>query len=371
MKLTCSKNLLIEALAIASKAASSRATMPILECCLLVCDDEGLKITANNLEMAIETAAIDAEVFEKGSVALDIKVFADIVRGLSGSHIEISSDEKFLTTIKAGKSEFKILGANAADFPVLPEVGKAQGLKIASSQLKNMIRQTVFSVSQDNSKPVLCGILMDIFNETIRMVSVDGFRISLRQSLLSDDEVAVPVKMVVPGKTMDEISKILPADSDAMISFYYTEKHILFDMGNCIVVSRLLDGEFINYQNMFTSEVTTLVTAGRTELLESINRATLISRDAKKNPVKLNITDSVIQVSCNTEMGTSHEEMATLQDGPDIEIAFNPRYLIDVLRTLDCEKVTISFTSSLSPCIIRVEGSDDYKYLVLPLRLRG
>ena len=210
---------------------------------------------------------------------------------------------------------------------------------------------------------------MDVQGESIRLVSVDGFRISLRKHLLEDDSAVV--KLVVPGKSMDEISKILPTDGDVVINFYYTEKHILFDLGNCIVVSRLLDGEFINYENMFTSEVTTLVTLSRTDLLEGINRATLISRDAKKNPVKLNIADSVIELSCNTEMGTSHEELAVLQDGPDIEIAFNPRYLTDVLKVIDSEKITISFTSSLSPCIIRVEASDDYRYLVLPLRLRG
>jgi len=202
-------------------------------------------------------------------------------------------------------------------------------------------------------------------------VSVDGFRISLRRFTLDGDDIERDVKIVVPGKTMEEIAKILPADADAITNFYYTDKHILFELANCTVVSRLLEGEFINYENMFGAEVTTLVTATRTEILESVNRATLISKDAKKNPVKLRIGDSVMAISCNTEMGTSYEEVSVLQDGPDIEIAFNPRYLTDVFKVLDTEKITIAFTSALSPCIIKVEGSDDYKYLVLPLRLRG
>ena len=369
MKLICSKNLLVEALGVVARAASSRATMPILECCLLQCDEQGLKVTANDLELAIQTNYIESDVIETGSAALDIKVFSDIVRGLAGPQIEITVDEKQLTSIKSGKSEFKILGMNALDFPAIPKVGKQESVKISSNQFKNMIRQTVFSVSQDNSKPVLCGQLIDIKNDDIKMVSVDGFRISMRKWVLDDSDAVV--KMVVPGKSMDEISKILPSDADSVINFYYTESHVMFELETCTVVSRLLEGEFINYENMFTSEVTTMITAQRSEILESINRATLISRDAKKNPVRLNISNSVVAISCNTEMGTSHEEISVLQDGPDLEIAFNPRYLTDVFKTLDAEKITISFTSSLSPCIIRVEGSDDYKYLVLPLRLRG
>lgn len=372
MRLVCSKNLLVDALAIAVKAVSSRTNIPILECCLLTASENNLTITTKDLEMAIKTKAIESEVNEEGSIALDVKVFGDIVRGLPGPQIEISSDDKHLTVIKSGKSEFKILGMNPADFPELPEVGKSQRFKVSANQLRNMIKQTIFSVSQDNSKPVLCGQLLDINQGIVNMVTVDGFRISLRSFEVDDsDASSEAIKLVVPGKTMDEISKILPTDADEMIDFYYTQKHVMFDLGNCIVVSNLLEGEFINYENMFTHDVTTLITMGRAEILESINRATLISRDAKKGHVKLSVADSVMVVSCNTEMGTSHEEMVVLQDGPDIEIAFNPKYLTDVFKTLDVEKITMAFTSPLSPCVIKVEGSDDYKYLVLPIRLRG
>jgi DNA polymerase-3 subunit beta len=383
MKIICSKNLLVEGLNLVSKAVGVRTAQPILECCLLVAGEDGLKITANDLEMAIETRPVLSEIIEAGSIALDHKVLLDIVRGLPGPQVEISACDKNLATIKSEKSEFKIFGSNPEDFPglpdvVMPESGQTEGdestknkyYTISSAQFKNMIRQTVFSVAIDNSKPVLCGQLFDIRGDVIQLVSVDGFRISLRKWTL-DGDTEGDIKMVVPGKAMDEISKILSADSDVNINFYYTDKHILFDLNNCIVVSRLLEGEFINYENMFTSESTTLITATRSEILESINRATLISKDSKKNPVKLKIADSIIAISCNTEMGTSYEELSVLQDGPDLEIAFNPKYLTDVFKVLDAEKITIAFTSPLSPCIIKVENSDDYKYLVLPLRLRN
>lgn len=369
VKITISKNLLLEGLGVVAKAVSTRATMPILECVLLTVTSEGLKLTANDLEFAIETKFIESEVIEEGAVALDVKVFNDIARAMPSTHIEIDCDEKNLTVIKSGKTEFKILGMTAADFPELPQVQKNQSYKIISNEFKNMIKQTVFSVSNDLSKPVLCGQLIDVKADDITIVAVDGFRISLRKSVLQNS--AGDVKIVVPGKAMNEISRILPTDNDATTEFYTTEKHVLFELENCTVVSRLLEGEFINYENMFGNDTTTLITANRIEMIDSIDRATLISKDSKKSPVKLKVEDSVINISSNTEMGTSNEEINVMQDGPDLEIAFNPKYLIEAMKAMEAEKITMSLTSSLSPCVIKTEGSEDYKYLVLPLRLRG
>ena len=371
MKLVCSKTLLVEGLNIVSKAVATRPSMPILECCLLTADEDGnLKLMANDMEMVIQTGNIESEVAQAGSVALDLKVFSDIIRRMPGSHVEISADEKYLTVLKSGKSEFKILGMNPDEYPALPDVMKNQSYKIPAADLRNMIRQTVFSVSQDNTRPVLCGQLIEIGGDVVKIIAVDGFRIAMREGVL-ENEGQMDTKVIVPGKAMSEISKILPTDGDAVVTFYVTDKHILFDLGNCIVVSRLLEGEFVNYDNMFTNETSTLITAVRTDFMESIDRATLISKDSKKSPVKLKVADSSIAISSNTEMGASYEEITVMQDGIDLEIAFNPRYLVDVMKVLESEKITISFTSSLSPCIIRVEGSEDYKYLVLPLRLRG
>jgi len=372
MKIVCGKNALVEAINIASKAVSSKATMPILECCLLTAEKHsGFKITANDTELAIETKAIKADVLEEGTVALDSKVFFDIVRRLPGNSVEISSDEKNLTVIRSDKSEFKILGMNGAEFPAIPELmdGDKKEHSLPSIEFKNMIRQTIFSVSQDNSKPVLCGELLEIKDGVATMVSVDGFRISLRK--YNFDGQGGAMKVIIPGKTLSEISKILPTDADSIISFYATERHIIFDLENAVVVSRLLDGDFINYENMMVSQFETTISADRSGLLECIERASLISRDAKKSPVKLKIEDGQIIITSNTEMGTSYEETSAEQDGPGLEIAFNPRYITDVLKVLEAELITMQFNTSLSPCIIKVDGSEDYEYLVLPLRLRN
>lgn len=368
MRIVCEKNVLADGINIVSRAVTGRATQPILECCLLTATNDGFKLMANDMEMAIETKNIEAEVLESGAVALDSRVFFDIIRRSPGDTVEIHADDKNLTVIKSGKSEFKILGMNAEEFPALPEVEKEHAYNLPAHELKDMIRQTIFSVSQDISKPVLCGELLEIDETSAKLVSVDGFRISLRKFDFENSGGAV--KVVIPGKTLGEIGKILPADESSAISFYVTDKHILFELENCIIVSRLLEGEFIKYDNMFTKETETTVNIDRRDLLDCIERATLISRDSKKSPVKLKLTEGSMEVTSNTEMGASYEEIGVEQDGPDIEIDFNPRYLTDVLKVLDYERITMEFSTALSPCVIKVEGSEDYKYLILPLRLR-
>ena len=372
MRIVCGKSALVESINIVSKAVGSKATQPILECCLLTADStNGFKLTANDMELAIESKGIESDILEDGSIALDSKVFFDIVRRLPGSDVEIYTDDKNLAIIKSGKSEFKILGMGSEEFPAMPLAlaDMDDGHTISAAEFKNMIRQTVFSVSQDTSRPVLCGELMEISGGTIKMVSVDGFRISLRKYDFESGEN--DIKVIIPGKTLNEISKILPTDADAVVSIHATDRHILFDLENCTIVSRLLEGEFINYENMFTKEAETIVNIDRATLFECIERAALISRDAKKSPVKLKIENGEVVITSNTEVGTSYEEMVAEQNGPGLEIAFNPRYISDVLRVLECDGITMEFTTPLSPCIIKVEGSDDYRYLVLPLRLRS
>ncbi|MCL2376680.1 MAG: DNA polymerase III subunit beta [Defluviitaleaceae bacterium] len=348
---------------------TSRATQPILECCLLTALNGEFKLIGNDMEMAIETKGIAADIIEEGAVALDARVFFDIVKRLPGDSVEIHSDDKNLAVIRSGKSEFKILGMNPEEFPTLPEVEKDNACNLPSLELKNMIRQTIFSVSTDISKPVLCGELLEIDEDCVKLVSVDGFRISLRKHDFKNS--GQNAKVVIPGKTLNEIGKILPVDADSTTSFYITDKHILFDLEGCTVVSRLLEGEFIKYENMFGKDAETFINIDRSDLLGCIERATLISKDTKKNPVKLKLAEGNIVVTSNTEMGASYEEVGAEQDGPDLEIAFNPRYLTDVLKVLDYERVTMEFSTALSPCVIKVEGSDDYRYLVLPLRLRN
>lgn len=372
MRFICKKNILAANINIVSKAVASKANMPIIECCLLKVDFEGLKLIANNLEMAIETQNIEVEIIEKGEIALEARIFFDIVRRMPGDTVEISCDDKLITTIKSNNSEFKILGTNSDEFPSLPNINLQTGLEnnfiINSEYLKDMIRQTIFSVSTDPSKPVLCGELLEIKDNCAKLVSVDGFRISLKQVKGDFKLKGKEIKVIISSKVLSDITKIVNNDEDIKVTL--TDKHIIFYLNSSTLYSTIIEGEFINYENMFIKDNTTIIEISKTELLESIERASIISKDNKKNPVKLKLTQGQVIITSNAELGNVYEEVDADQDGPEIEIAFNPRYLTDVLKVIDSEKVKMYFSGTLSPCFIMVPNSEEYKYLVLPLRLR-
>lgn len=369
MKIVCNKNILLEYINIVLKAVSNRTTLPILECILLIADENGFRLIGNDLELGIETKQIDAEIIETGCVALDSKIFSEIVRRLPGETVSINSDNNNITIIKSNKSEFKILGQNGDEFPFLPQVEKDSKYIIPAKDFKNMIHQTIFSVAVNDSKAVMTGELLEIKGNQMKMVAVDGFRISLRVQNIKTENI--DMQCVIPAKTLNELSKLFGNDDTDEILIYFTFKHILFETDNCIVVSRLLEGDFINYENVFTDEHTTFITVDREFLIDSLERASLISKDVKKNPVKLNISQDNLVITSNTEAGTSYEELPVELDGIDIEIAFNPKYLIDALKVMEDEKITMQFTTPLSPCIIKGRDTDLYKYLVLPLRLKS
>ncbi len=367
MKLTCSRDSLLNGINTVSKAVSNRTTLPILECILLKADEKGFKLTANDLEMGIETSAIDAEITEEGTIALESKIFSEIIRRVDGEQVKIETNSENLTKIACGKSEFKIMGQSGDDFPALPAVEKNKEYVLSQNELRNLIKQTIFSIAQDESKPVLTGELIEIGNGFMDMVSVDGYRISYKKaSLLSGENNA---NVIVPGKTLSEISKILSSEEEDKVSLFFTDKHVLFDLGTSIVVSRLIEGDYIKYNQSFTEDYKTKIFVNRNEMISGLERASLISRDTRKTPVKMEINASSLVITSNTDMGTAYEEIEIEVDGDELKIAFNPRYLIDALKAIEDDTVAIQFTTSLSPCIIKGIDHDSYKYLILPLRM--
>lgn len=366
MKLSVAKDCLLNNLSLVSKSVSTRTTLPILECVLLSAEG-GFKLLANDLEMGIETAPIEAEIDEPGQVALNARMFTDIVRRMPGEFIYIQVDDNNIAVIKSGKAEFKIVGQSGDEFPFLPHVEKNEGCKIESSLLKDMIRQTIFSTATDETKPVLTGELVDLKDSRLRFVAVDGFRIAYFEAEIPT--AVQDVHVVVPAKALQELSRVLPSSGE--ISFYFTDKHILFDMESCCIVSRLLEGEFIKYDAVFGEDFRTILHGSRSLLLAAFERACLISKDSKRSPVKLTIGDNSLVITSQTELGNSYDEIPVDIDGASLTIAFNPRYLIEVLRVIPDENVSLQFTTDLSPCIIRAIDSPAYKYLVLPLRMKS
>ncbi|MDR1704631.1 MAG: DNA polymerase III subunit beta [Clostridiales bacterium] len=371
MKVKCRKDILAEGIGTVSKAVSSRSTLPILECILVSAGEAGMTLLGNDLELGIETKPMEAEVLEPGNVALDAKIFADIVRRLPGEEVFIETMGNYVTLIKGGVSEFKILGQPGDEFPGLPEVEAEIGFEMASGTLKDMIRQTIFSVSADESKPAMTGELLETGNGKLQMASVDGFRISVRYADIDNKELER--KVIVPGKTLSEIFKILQSGAQSVTSVYFGDKHAVFETEDAVIVTRLIEGKFLDFESVFQTEFTTFMTLNVQEAADCLERASLISREARKSPVKLSIDKDreMLVVDSNTETGTFYEELPAEIDGQSIEIAFNPRFLLDILKSIDDERVRFMFTTPLSPCVIKGVDGENYKYLVLPLRLKN
>ncbi len=368
MHINCRQDLLLNSINNVLKACSTKTTLPILECILLQAHEGKLTLTGNNLELGIEST-IDAEVTTDGFVALEARIFSEIIRKMPGEIIEISCDSNYMTSIISEKSKFQIAGQSGKDFPELPNVEKIHCCKINQLTLKDMIRQTIFSVAQDETRPILTGEMVQIKDRNLNIVSVDGYRISYRQTPLSNENEEIEV--VIPGKTLIEINKILSSEEDEELDIYFGDKHVLFDLGDSKVVSRLLEGEFLKYEQVFSPDYETKILIDRKNFLMCIERAALISREGKKNPIKIQIDGDKMIITSNTELGTAREEMDVVLEGKELVIAFNPRYLIDALKVIDDDKVYINFISSLTPCIIKPQEGEHYKYLILPIRVNA
>lgn len=367
MKIVCKRNILLNAINIVSKAVPSRTTSPILECILLTADAYGFKMTANDMELAIETRLNDVEIIEAGNVALEAKIFSEMIRYLPEDDICIEVDSNNQTNIKCSSCEYKISGQAGELFPALPEVIKNLEYTLQQSQLRDMIRQTLFSVSKEETKPTLTGELLEIIDSNINLVAIDGFRVAFRKSELTNE--SQDIKAIIPGNSLSEINKILSNEEEYEVSLYFTDKHVLFDLGDTTIVSRVIEGEFMNYEQVFSDEYTTKVQADRKSLIMGLERAALLARENKKTPVKVDISENELEITSNTELGTAYEKLEVKTEGTEIVIAFNPKYLIDALKAIDDDIVAIYFTSSLSPCIIKPIEGDTYKYLVLPVKL--
>ncbi|MCC8045150.1 MAG: DNA polymerase III subunit beta [Clostridiales bacterium] len=363
MKITCSKKELLRALNIVTKAVPAKSTMPVLMCVLIDASSDEIKFTANDMELGIETK-VDGIITEKGIVALEAKLFSDMIRKLDEDDVTITSDEKYNTIITCGKSKFNIMGQSGEDFPYLPFVEKDYQLSISQFTLKEMIRQTIFSISTSEANKTLTGELFDIQENQLRIISLDGHRISIRSIQMKD--AYENKKVIVPGKTLNEISKILTGEVDDIIYISLTDNHILFEFEENRIVSRLIEGSYFNVDQMLTTSYGTKVTVNRQEIISCIDRATLLVKEGDKRPIILNISDNVMELKISSQIGTMNDALDIELDGKDIKIGFNPRFLLDALRVIDDEEVDIYFMNPKNPCFIRDE-EQSYIYMVLPV----
>jgi len=315
------------------------------------------------MELGIETI-IDGTIVEKGIIALDAKIFLEIVRKLPDSEIIITTDNNFKTTIICEKAKFNIIGKSGDDFSYLPVIERNDSIVVSQFTLKEVVRQTIFSISDNDNNKLMSGELFEINGYTLRVVSLDGHRISIRKINLKN---SYPFrKVVVPGKTLNEISKILSGDADKDVTIYFTDKHIVFEFDNTTVVSRLIEGEYFKIDQMLSSDYETKVVINKKELLSCIDRATLLIKEGDKKPIIINITDDMMELKINSTVGSMDEQIDIEKMGRDLMIGFNPKFLIDALRVIDDEVITIYLVNPKAPCFIR-DDENNYIYLILPV----
>lgn len=363
MKLICSKSELQKSVNISLKAVSSKTTMPILECILINASASEITFTSNDMELGIETK-VQGIIEEKGIVALDAKLFSEIIRKLPDNEVVIQTDDKLNTTITCEKAKFTIPGRDGEDFAYLPMIEKNDGIVLSQYTLKEVIRQTIFSIATNENNKLMTGELFEIKDNILKVVSLDGHRIAIRKIELK--ESYGDKKVVVPGKTLNEISKILSGEVEDQVQIFFTDNHIVFEFDDTVVVSRLIEGEYFRIEQMLSSDYETKIKINKREFLNCIDRATLFVKEGEKKPIIINIEGNQMVLNINSQIGSMNEDIDIAKEGKDIMIGFNPRFVIDALKVIDDEEITIYLVNPKAPCFIKDE-TESYIYLILPV----
>lgn len=363
MKIICSKSELLRGVNTVLKAVPAKTTMPILECILIDTTDGEIKLTANDMELGIETK-IKGDILDRGKIALDAKLFSEIVRKLPDSEVSIQTDEAFRALIKCEKAKFNIAGKSGDDFSYLPEIEKNQMVVLSQFSLKEIIRQTIFSIADNENNRLMTGELFEINGNEMKVVSLDGHRISIRKIELKKEYNHI--KVVVPGKTLNEVSKILSGGIDDDVCMFFTGRHIVFEFDDTIVVSRLIEGEYFRIEQMLSSDYETKISINKKELQSCIERASLLVKEGDKKPIIMNIMEDSMELKINSFIGSMNEDIDIIKTGRDLMIGFNPKFILDALRVIDDENIDIYMINPKAPCFIRDE-EQKYIYLILPV----
>ena len=370
MKLVCEKDVILKAINSVTKAVASKTTMPILEGILIQTNDKEVKFTTYDLEIGIEYI-MECTVEEQGATVVNAIMFSEIIRKLPDAEIHIEINENNLLVIECEGSLYKLATMNPEEFPELPKIDIENSIEMEQNSLKDMVRKTIFAVSTEENRPIFTGCLFEIRNNKLNVVAVDGFRLAWKSKFL---QTAVnDFSAVIPGRTLNEINKILN-DSFDTIKIGVSKNQALFEMENCKVVTRILDGEFLNYKSVIPNSWETRIKVNKSNLQNSFERISLISASSiekeKKYPVKVSIDIGKMTISCTNQTGEAKEELYVSTEGKNIEAGFNPKYFLDSLKAIDDEEVFVEFGTSISPCLVKSVENNDYVYMILPIRLK-
>lgn len=370
MNIKCNLKELINGLNIVSKTSITRTTMPILEGVLIEAENNKLKLTTNDLEIGTEHS-MDCKTIENGKTVVELKTLNEIVRRIEDEEVEILVENN-LFVLKSVNGIFKLATMNPNEYPKLPIFDVENSITIKQKLLKDMIRRTLFAVSTDENRPIYMGALLKVENNILTIVAVDGFRLALRKNI--NEENINDFKVIIPGKVLSELLKVLNDDEESKVKIGVNKSQALFEMGKSILVSRIIEGEFLNYNTIIPDSYETKVKVKTKSLLDSFERVALFAKENKekdrKAPLKMNIGIDGIVLSCISDAGDAKEGVQAIVEGKDIEIGFNPRYVIDILKVIDDSEIYVEFTSSISPVLIKPVNSKEYIYVVLPIKLR-
>ena len=367
MKFSCEKSVLQAAVNIASRAASSKSPIPALEGILLEAGPFGVKLTGYDLKKGIYTT-VPADVSEPGSIVLGAKIFGDIVRSLPDGIVKVDNNSGLNVSISCGNADFAIIGSDFNDYPELPSIDGVTGVSLPQNILGEMIRQTIFAVSDNEARPIYTGELFEIEGDELTVVAVDGYRLALRREKIETQEKKY--SFIVPGNALSDLEKLC-ADTDDKVSIALGSKHISFTIGKTVIISRRLDGDFLNYKKTVPSTFKVEVRADRHLLQRTVERVSLIIDDKIKNPLRCYFGSDEIRIVCSTSLGKAEDVCAVEGEGQGLEIGFNNRYLLDALKAAPAEEVNVCLNSGSSPCVLTPVEGDGFLYMILPVRLKA
>ncbi|MFA9379534.1 MAG: DNA polymerase III subunit beta [Acetanaerobacterium sp.] len=366
MIINCSKTQLSDAMSSVSRAVAAKTTIEALEGILLQAHGNRIKLTAYDLELGISTE-IDADIKEEGDIVLSARLLLDMVRRMPSERVSIVCGENNATVITGGVTQFNINGMSAEEYPELPEIGGTQEIKLGAVTLKSMISQTIFSVAVTDTRPVQTGSLFEYDGETITIVSVDGFRLALRREILTG---GTALRFIVPAKTLSEVAKLI-GEEDVSVTLYVGKKHVVFDVDGYHVISRLLEGDFLDYKNAIPEGYSTRVRIPVRSLGGCVERASLLITDRLKSPIRCSFEENLVKISCQTAIGRAYDEVECENKGAKVEIGFNNKFLLDALKACDTDEVYLEMNGPLSPMKILPPDGDGFLFLVLPVRIRS
>ena len=363
MKISASKSELIKSINIVLRAVPSKTTMNILNCILIDASVDEIRLTANDMELGIETI-VQGTILQRGIICLDAKLLSEIVRKLPDAEVVIETDDNYQTLITSENSVFHIVGKDPSEFPHLPLIEKEDPVVLSQFQLREIIRQTIFSIALNDSNRILTGEYLEIRENELRIVGLDGHRIAIRQLTL--DKSYHEHKVIIPGKTLSELMKILTGEQDDLVSLYFTRNEILFEIDGTIVISRLIEGNYFRIDQMLSNDYETTVVLKKTDFMNSVDRAMLFTSESEKRPLVLSVESNSINMKINSQLGSMSDTLEIEKEGKDLKIGFNPKFILDALRVIDDEKITVYFLNAKAPCFIKDE-EQSYIYMVLPV----